>query len=348
MRKIKLIGITVVFIFFNMININTICAQKFTNPASYMEYISLEHETISRNMWDYIKTSAHSKRMSKIEKKRKELISTTAIAKRKIERMPDYEGYSDFRDSVVSYLDLSYSMLTEDYAKIVDLEEIAEQSYDLMEAYLLAKEKANEKMDKASLMVNNEQKKFAEKYDINLIESEDKISKNLKKAGEVISYYNQFYLIFFKSYKQEAYLLDALSRSDVNGIEQNRNTLLKDSDEGLKKIVELKSYVGDISLKRSCQQVLNFYKKEASEKTPILTDFYLKKEKFEKISVAFEAKKQSDRTKDEVDKYNNAISDYNNAINSYNKINDELNNMRNDLLEDWNKTVNNFMDKHVP
>ncbi|MBI9055897.1 MAG: hypothetical protein JEY96_18900 [Bacteroidales bacterium] len=347
MRKINLVWITL-FVVFSLINVSPICAQKFSNPVSYMEYISMEHELISKNMWDYIKASAHSKRMSKIDKKRKELISTTAIAKRKIERMPDYEGYSDLRDSVVSYLGLSYLMLTEDYAEIVDLEEIAEQSYDLMEAYLLAKERANEKMDQASLMVNNEQKKFAEKYDINLIDSQNKIAQNLEKAGEVITYYNKVYLIFFKSYKQEAYLMDALTRADVNGIEQNRSTLLKDSDEGNKKLIEIKGYAGDISIKRSCQQLLNFYKTEASTKTPILTDFYLKKEKFEKISTAFEAKRNSEKTQDDVDNFNKAVSDYNNAIKSYNRTNDELNNMRNNLLENWNKTVNAFMDKHVP
>ena len=36
----------------------------------------------------------------------------------------------------------------------------------------------------------------------------------IRKASESLSYYNQVYLIFFKCYKQEAYVLDAMQRND--------------------------------------------------------------------------------------------------------------------------------------
>ena len=71
-------------------------------------------------------------------------------AKNNIAKMPDFEGDKSLRDSTVSYLSLCYNVLNEDYSKILDLEEIAEQSFDLMEAYLLAQQKAGEKLDEAS------------------------------------------------------------------------------------------------------------------------------------------------------------------------------------------------------
>lgn len=61
-----------------------------------------------------------------------------------------YKGDKTLQQSTNDYLKLMTSNLTENYAKMVNLEEIAEQSYDNMEAYLLLKEKVNERMDEAS------------------------------------------------------------------------------------------------------------------------------------------------------------------------------------------------------
>ena len=61
--------------------------------------------------------------------------------------MQPYKWRWCFRDSVVRYLELSYAVLNNDYAKIMDMEEISEQSYDAMEAYMLAQQIANDKME---------------------------------------------------------------------------------------------------------------------------------------------------------------------------------------------------------
>ncbi len=335
-------------LFIQPVTVQFVNSQDFTSPVSYIEHMISEYETISRDLWNYAKAAAHSKNARKIENRREELINTILTSKRKIADMSDYEGNSTLRDSVVSYLHLSFLVLSEDYANIVDLEEIAEQSYDMMEAYLLAKEKANEKMDFASKMIAEEQKKFAGQYNITLIENKDKISKNLEIASEVTKHYNAIYLIFFKSYKQEAYLMQALGNNDINAIEQNRNTLLEFSKEGLEKLNVVKGYNNDISLKRACQQLLNFYVNEAKNKIPLITDFYLKKEKLEKIKNTIESKKQDERTKEDIDQYNSAVDDFNKSVNEYNQILKELNTSRNNNFDSWNKISQGFMDKHVP
>ncbi len=336
----------VFFAFFNCCSI--VHAQQFSTPVSYMKFMSNEYNAISADMWDYARTSAHSKSAGRIESKRKDLINTVLIARKKIASMPEYEGSADLRDSLVSFLNLSYHVLAEDYANVVDLEEIAEQSYDLMEAYLMAKQKAGEKMDMSSEMIYEEQKKFAAKYKINLVESTDKITKNLKIANEVSEYYNIIYLIFFRSYKQEAYMLDALSKNDINAVEQNRNTLLSFAGEGLKELDGVKGYNSDISLKRTCQQQLNFYVNEADTKIPVLTDYFLKKENFDRIKTAFDAKNQMTRTQDDVNQYNNAVDELNKATSTYNRTLQELNTLRKKNLDAWNRYSQDFLDRHVP
>ncbi|MDX2305763.1 MAG: hypothetical protein NW226_23350 [Microscillaceae bacterium] len=323
-------------------------AQEFPTAVSYMEYLGTEFSAISRDLWSYMKTSAHSRSGRKIDNRRKQLIETTDLVRKKIAAMPSFEGDASYRDAFVEYLKLNVTVLKEDYDKILDLEEIAEQSYDYMEAYLLAKEKAGEKMDIAYDKLQEIEKKFAEGHKIQLIEGESKLTNKIETANEVIKYYNVVYLLFFKSYKQEAYLIEAMNKNDVNAMEQTKNSLLKYAQEDTKKLDTLKNFKNDASLKTSCRSLLTFYQTESKTKMPIIIDFYLKKESFEKMSKTMESKAASQRTKAEIDQYNAAVKAYNAAIANFNKENEYLNKTRSQLLDQWNKAVQDFMDKHVP
>lgn len=331
-----------------IVTCQSVSAQKFNNAGEYMDYIGKEYRAISADTWDYIGAVAHGKSARKVANKRADLIKTCQTAKSKVARMPGYEGDSEYRDSVLSYFKLTYNVLNGDYEKIMDMEEISEQSYDAMEAYLTAQEVASEKMEAASKMIYDEQLKFANKHGVTIIDKKDPMEEKMKIASEVMDYYNVIYLIFFKSYKQEAYMIDAMNKSDINGMEQNKNSLIKFAEEGLEKLSKLENYKNDNSLIKACTDMLNFYKSEAGDKMNDLTNFYMKKENYEKIKAAFDAKKQSERTQEDIDKINNAGNDYNKALEAYNKTNNDLNKNRNTYLNNWNKTVQTFLDKYVP
>jgi len=152
----------------NTVLLKSTNAQSFSDAVSYMNYIGNEYQKITNDVMSYTSAVAHGKSARKQEKKRKELLQTALNTKNKIEKMPDFQGDHSLRDTAVSFLKLNYNVLNNDYAKIVDLEEIAEQSYDLMEAYLMALEIANEKLDNAFQIVIYQRNKFAEKNNINI------------------------------------------------------------------------------------------------------------------------------------------------------------------------------------
>jgi len=322
--------------------------QKLDNAFSYMEFMGKQYRKVTEDMWDYTSAAAHSKSARKIENRRKDLMSTTLKVRQSIANMPDYEGDKSLRDSTVSYLTLSYDVLNNDYAKILNMEEVAEQSYDLMEAYLLAQEMANEKLNTAGERLDAEQQEFADKHKIKFADRKDKLENKLDKANKAFKYYNVIYLIFFKSFKQDFYLSEALLKKDINAMEQNRNSLLKLSEEGIKRLDTIKAFGGDNSLKISLKQLLEFYKTKSSVKMPVLVDFYLKKETFEKTKAAFDAKSEFERTKADVVQYNKALADYNKGIMDYNRIGAELSQRNGVLLDGWDKTVQSFLDRQVP
>jgi hypothetical protein len=321
-------------------------AQSFENAGDYLGYINKSKEELTATYLSYMSAVAHN-RARKVEKRRMDLLNTITETRYKIQGMPAWKGDKSFRDSSVAYIKLLNNVFNEDYAKIVNMEEIAEQSYDLMEAYMLAQEKVQEKLHEASERQNEFQKKFAAANNINLITVENELDRKGKEVNALMKHYDEVYLVFFKPYKQEMYLIDAVNRKNVVAIEENINSLKKFAEEGLKKLQSLKGYNNDPSILVSCRDALQFYKNEAGQ-AQVITDFVLKEENFTKAKKAFDSKPAAKRTKTEIDDYNKAVNDFNEAVNNYNKVNKQTNKDREKVLDNWNNSVKKYLDDYMP
>jgi hypothetical protein len=333
--------------FFVIASFTSLQAQSLNNAGSYMTYISAQQREIMKDFMSYTSAVAHGKSARKVANRRQELMKTMTESRRNIASMAPFQGDKSLRDSTAKFLLISYHVLNDDYGKIMNLEEVAEQSYDAMEAYLLAQAIADEKINEASASLTALEKDFASKHNVQLIDTKDELSQKVEVAGKINTYHNMVYLIFFKSYKQEWYLMEAVGKKDVNAIEQNKVTLQKYAQEGLTKLDTMAAFKGDRALLTACRQMLDFYKNECG-KISTMTDFYLKEENFTKIKKAFDAKREKDRTQADVNQYNQAINEMNAAVNDFNNNNQQLNKNRSQLTDNWNKSSKYFMDKHMP
>lgn len=340
----KILFILTIFLLSNSLRSS---AQQFDNAGQYMDYISKANQSLTEKYLFYLSGMSHGKSAKKVEKRRQDLLKSINDTRYDIMGMPPFKGDRTLKDTTVAYLKILNSVFNEDYGKIVNMEEIAEQSYDLMEAYMLAKDKANEKLHDASRRQHAMQAKFAEKNNIRLVDTQTELDAKMDIASSVMEHHNEVYLIFFKAYKQEIYLSDALNRKNIVAIEQNLNALQKFSDEGLDKLNNIKGYNGDPSLIEACRSALNFYKTE-SQKGADLTDYMLKEENFAKTKKQFDSKPASKRTQQDVDQYNKAVNDINTAGQKYNAINADLNKQRATALTNWDKAVAKYMDQYMP
>ena len=318
------------------------------SPVDHMEELEKVDTELQKNYLEYISIQAHSNSVRKMEKRREELIRSVENSIREITRLRPYKGDASLRDTYADYLKILLTVFKEDYHKIVDMEEIAEQSYDNMEAFLLAQERAQDKLSEAAEKIEPAYRDFAARHNVTLTDDrkESKISKKLRKGGQVNQYYHTLFLVFFKSRHQEEYLLSAVEASDVNAIEQNRNTLNKYSEEGLLALDTIRPFNGDGTLINTCRKVLTFYQREAS--AAILTDFFLRKDEFEKVKKALDMKPEKQRTQADIDKYNKAVNAMNESVGEFNKTLEELNKSRAKVLNNWNEAVKRFMDTHIP
>jgi predicted DNA-binding protein len=321
-------------------------AQDYTVPVEYMNAISQLREGISKKFMAYVSASAHGKRAKKVEALRSKLLDEVQEAKMNIGGLPSFKGDKSYRDTTVNFLRLYYNVLNDDYSKIINMEEIAEQSYDAMEAYMMAQEMVNKKLEEGNDKMKLATETFAAKNNITLTKDQTELGEKITQVHEVNKYHTAIYLIFFKPYKQENYLIEAVSKNNITGIEQNKSSLLRYAQDGLEKLKSIKAFEGDNNLLSACKTVLNFYVKEVNDKMNTVSEFYLTKERFETIKKEFE--KKSSPSKSEVDAYNKAVKDINAASDAFNNTNQALNKERNEVLNDWNKTVNAFFDEHTP
>ncbi len=331
-------------ILFLMIVTNSF-AQNFDNAGEYMEYISKQQENTSKKFMSYASASAHGKKARKVENLRTKLLNEVADAKGNLNSMPSFKGSKEYRDTAVSFMKLYYNVLNDDYSKIVNMEDIAEQSYDAMEAFMLVKETVDKKLEEGNEKMHQAQARFAAANNITLTEGKSELGDMMKEVHEMNSYYKVLYLYFFKPYKQEVYLLDAIAKGNITGIEQNKNSLLKYAQEGLEKLTAAKPFKGDNSLVAGCRAILNFYVKE-SERMNSASDFLLSRERFEQIKKDYE--KKSDHTKQDVDTYNKAVNDFNKSVNNSNTAGNQLNQQRAEALNNWNSNTSSFFDNHTP
>lgn len=321
-------------------------AQNFENAGEYMQYISTQHDNITKKFLSYNSAVSHGKRARKVEKLREQLLNEVQESRMNISSMPKFKADGAYRDSSVSFMKFYYNVLNDDYAKIVNMEEIAEQSYDEMEAYLMLQEQVEKKLEEANTRMKTAQKQFAAQNNVTLVASNDEMSEKIKTVGAVNEHYHQVYLAFFKPYLQEQNLNKAISKANIGGIEQDKNALVKYAQESLAKLDGIKPYGGDNSLKAACKQLLQFYIKEANEYMTPVTDFLLVKERFETIKKDFE--KKSDPGKQDVEAYNKAVKDINAASEKYNQANSKMFEMGKENIENWNKAVSSFFDENMP
>jgi hypothetical protein len=319
------------------------------SAGEYMHSLSSQDDILSKKYMGYMSEVAHGGRARKMEKRREDLINSVRQTMRDCAKIKPFKGDASLRDAYRDYYFVLLSVFNEDYSKIVDMEEVAERSYDAMEAYLLTQEKAEEKLDDANEILKVVYGAFAAKNHIELVKGpESKLDRKLAKVSKVNVYMHQLFLIYFKSSVQEMMMIESIEKRDINAIEQYKNSLLKYSTEGLARLDTVKAYNGDGSVITACRKVLQFHKDEAGNKISAYTDFLMKEEEFNKMKKSFEAKATSSRSRSDVDSFNASLTGFNNAVAQYNKVNTELNNNRVKVLNNWDSTRRRFLDQHIP
>jgi hypothetical protein len=327
--------------------VSTVSSQNFDNASEYLDFLGKEQQAVTKSMWKYTKAVAHSKSDRSIDGKRKNLLKTVDKAIEKIEKAEGFEG-NDYKNKVLKHMVFNKNLLNQDYAKIIDMKAVAEQSYDAMEAYILAQELADQKMEESQQQYEKDFYEFASTHNIQIVENESDLGKKMKISNEVFEHYNDLYLTYFKVYINDVYLWEAIEANDISAIQQNANALNAAAKEGLEILKTKTTYKNDQSIIHVTKKAFDFFIEESEQNIPQITEFLILNEDFEKIKTAIEQTPEHKRTKEQIDNYNKKVKDINKGAATYNKVNAQLNTKRQNMINSLNNTNANFLSKHIP
>jgi ribosomal 50S subunit-associated protein YjgA (DUF615 family) len=334
-----------------ILSLSSLSAQKkptTTDAQDYVKRVTDGQRSINSEMLGYISAVAHGKSAKRVAEQRSHLMTTIGSTRERVGRMKAYEGDTVLRSSAYRFYDICYHVLKEDYGKIMDLEDIAEQSYDNMEAYIKAQDAANKAQQDAFIDANAKLQAFATTHHVSLRLNESEDAKMSKAVNGVIAYYNKLFLTLFKCSSAEGYMVKAMDAKEPQQVDKQRNLLAKNVTESTDAIQAMASYETDATLVNSCKQSLQFYDKEANQRIPTIIAFMNANVAYKKLKGDYEAKAPADRTKTEMEAIRQKMEEVNTGIDKYNQINSELSQTRNKLTNEWNQAVAQFMDKHIP
>lgn len=318
-----------------------------SSPVEHMKKVGASQETITKDTWAYMRAAANGRSARTLDKKRQELIKTFFNAKNQVSQVPSFQGDYSYKAAMAQYYQLVMTILREDYSKIMDLEAIAENSFDAMEAYLQIQEQVDVKMDSAYTKLTRVQKQFATNNNINLIEAEsNRMTDNIRRTARVTGYFNDAFLIYYKVQNQERYLLEAFQEQDVGKIDQARIKLDEMANQGKVEAKELGPFGSDRTVLSAVIQWMDFYIAEAKESEKIIEFFFISDE-LKESQKYMSSKKQQDLTQEDVDNHNRLVEKYNMSVNSYNSSTEKLNAYRSQRFKSWSEVKEKFYKNHL-
>jgi hypothetical protein len=235
-------------------------AQNPDNPGDYMTAVNKARGDMDTKYMQYMSAAAHGRRARKVEKLRQQVLDNITQSRYNTVDLPKYKGDNSLRQGSIDYIQLCYSVFSDDYKKIVNVEELAEQSVDEMQVYILLQEKVSQRLHEASANLDKISKEFAAKYNVILTEEKSPLGEKMETAGKLNKYINNVYLAFFKCNWEDNQLTTAMNNKKVNDIEQARSALAHYAAEGLQGLDTLKVLKAILHLQMPAGSPFSFIK----------------------------------------------------------------------------------------
>lgn len=296
-------------------------AQTFDQPVEYNNFIVEEMNGVVGKNLEYISQSVHSENFEQIEIKRKNVLKQIETAFTNISTAKPYEKGESLQAECVEVLNLYKGVFGTEMEEVNLLKESSQASFEAMETYFKAQDKAEKNLARATDRFYKAQKSFLKSHDIQMEAMENAEQNNvLQEISDVNEYVRNLYLIYFQMSKYSTIFLEAAGNEDKAGIDGKRKRLVAAANRASEKLNKMSGFKDDETFLKSTKAMVNLYKD-------------LGENGFADIVKAVKTK-QEDLTQADVDAYNKAIEKLNTAAP---KLNNDFNQAQMELLK-----------KHIP
>lgn len=234
----------------------------FTNPGDYNNFIVGEQRELLKKNLRYISKSAHSENERKIEARRLDVVKQNEISLAKLAKLKPYEGDKDFKEKATEALYQQLKVYSDDYKKVDFLASTRTRSYENMEAYFQAMERAEKKLQAVGDSVDAAQKRFAKRHKMTISKDAevDRLDKYIEEVSAVNAYQHEVFLAEFRLEKANARVNDALSAQDATAFETARQQLMEDAKAAQTALATVPAFRGkDAQYRDATKRLVDFY-----------------------------------------------------------------------------------------
>ncbi len=326
----------------------SLSAQDFSDPVTYLDFINRKNYEIGKQLWNYMRISAHSRNDKRIAKEKVKLIQTIEATRREIAQLPPLNGKTDLRDSMVSYLDYAKKLITGELTLVEKMKLVAQKSFSAMQEYLAKRDEISNKLREKGKMVNEIFKQTAQENNIVLTESQSKLLQKIQLAGFVNDYYDKLFLIYFRNYLALSRVIDAISDKDTVHFVAWRDSLTQSISWSYDQLKKIGPFNNDYSLYQTTREIVDEFKKINTQYLTAFEEYFQATEELKHWQEVVSSKPREELTVQEVNSYNSAVDSYNAAVKKVNIAMESIQEITNNISDKWDKAVKKFMDKHVP
>lgn len=317
-------------------------AQTKAEALEYLHNLTQPLEGFRTDTWSVIKTTMSSRSSSMLDQKILNLTDKIKATEAELASEEGFYGDLSVKVAMKIFLRNARTILSEDYKKIKELKVHSQHSFKNMEAYLMAQVKANERLSEGGKRLDDELRKFAERYEVTVSEEKNATSQKIVKASAAMNYYNQTYLSYFKVHEQRLKVYEALSRENLDDIKKENKLLIQYCELSLERLDIQDAFYGDEALWNAANNIISHIKKEAEEVYPNALRAIEKKQIYESAQKVYQTIPEESRTQNDVDHVNALIEPLNAAIEIQVSSLNKANSQREVLFRTWNDELRTF------
>ncbi|MFL5729593.1 MAG: hypothetical protein ACJ75J_08930 [Cytophagaceae bacterium] len=293
-------------------------AQKysFDNPADYNNHVVEEQNAVMRKSIDYTVQTVHSEDENKNNAMRLEVIKQIDQSIGELKNTAPYKNDAKLRDESIDVLTLYKEAFTTEFQEVNSLKKKSQDSFEAMDKYFKAQDKAENKLSNASKKFAKAQMDFATKYKLTM--EKGSMQDELDVITKVNQYSRALFLEQFKVSKVNAGFLDALNAQKGGVMGDKRKELQTVTASSLANVKALSPYNGDKVYKAATQKLVEYYKSHADKE-------YLEMENIMKMAKP---------TNKDVERFNSLVT--------------QMNEETTKLVQDFNKANKEFMRVNIP
>jgi len=257
------------------------------NASDYNNYIMREMSAAVQKNFEYISFNVHNEEFDLIESRRTEVIQQIIQSKEKIKEMPPLDGDTRLRDEAVETLTEYQHAFELDYKTLIGLKKKSKDSYEAMEEYWKAEDKAEEKVNKATIRLRKAQQVYASKNNMKVVDGKenDALEQKMARIMAVNTYWRDIYLQFFKASKEYDLLWDILPKEKAEPLDHQRKQVVKVVDQVLPALKAKPDFNGDVEFRDQTITLLEYYQQVAKTEFSKIVEVLSKKPTQEEIDL---------------------------------------------------------------